>query len=354
MSALLRALWNPIVAKEYRSRMRTWRSPVALMVYILLLGGLGWAIFAAMASSTTTGYGSPPTNYGPTLFVFLVIFQMVLLAFITPALTAGAISGERERQTIDLLFVTLIPPFSIIWGKLLASISFVLLLLLLSIPIFSLVFLFGGVELDQVFYAFVLTGVTALTLGTIGIAFSTLLRRTLPATVAAYATAFLLLAGSPLYGVLFPSDIDPGATTLPAPPVVSYLGPILPLATIATNAPVPGFGVRFGGALFGSGGGGTSCMSSGNGPTTCYPTGANGPQSFGPSGGGGVTRKQPYGPSAAVGATLPTGPFTGWQYWQASVAMQLGICVVALSASALLLPPVRRLRRPHRSVPAAG
>src|SRR3977135_2570351 len=105
---------------------------------------------------------------------------MLLLAFITPAVTAGAISGERARQAIDLLFVTLIPPFSIIWGKLLSSISFILLLLLLSVPIFSLVFLFGGIELDQVIYAFLLTAVTALTLASIGIAFSTWLRRTLP------------------------------------------------------------------------------------------------------------------------------------------------------------------------------
>src|SRR5713226_4971181 len=98
--------------------------------------------------------------------------------------TAGAISGERERQTIDLLFVTRIPPFSIIWGKLLASMSFVVLLLLLSVPIFSLVFLFGGIELDQVLYSFLVTIVAAFALGLIGIAFSTWLRRTLAATVA--------------------------------------------------------------------------------------------------------------------------------------------------------------------------
>ncbi len=46
MNRVAVALWNPIVAKEYRSRMRTWRSPLAMTVYILLLGGLGWAIFS--------------------------------------------------------------------------------------------------------------------------------------------------------------------------------------------------------------------------------------------------------------------------------------------------------------------
>ena len=56
MNRVAVALWNPIVAKEYRSRMRTWRSPVAMTVYILLLGGLGWAIFSAMAASARNSF----------------------------------------------------------------------------------------------------------------------------------------------------------------------------------------------------------------------------------------------------------------------------------------------------------
>lgn len=333
MNAVSRALWNPIVAKEYRSRMRTWRSPLALTVYILLLAGLGWAIFAAMASATGNQFGAPAPNYGQQLFLYLVLFQMALVAFITPALTAGAVSGERERQTIDLLFVTLIPPFSIIWGKLLASISFILLLLLLSVPIFSLVFLFGGIEPDQVLYAFIVTGTTALTLGAIGIAFSTWLPRTLPATVAAYAAAFVMLIGSLAYGLLFPAQVSPNATRLPPPPAVTYLGPVLPLLTIATNAPVGGFGIRYPTGVFG--GGGMACASSAFGPPTCYPTGT-----LGGLGGAPVPRNL-----QGSGAVLQEGPFAGWQYWQASLVMQLGICFLALAVSAVRLPPVRRLRR---------
>src|SRR6202158_1735406 len=177
MNPVTTALWNPIVAKEYRSRMRTWRSPLAMTVYILLLGGLGWAIFSSTASAARNSFnGGQAANYGQALFLWLVLFQMVLLAFITPALTAGAVSSERERQTIDLLFVTKLPAFSILWGKLLASMSFVILLLLLSGPIFSLVFLFGGIELDQVLNAFFVTAVTALPLGIIGIACSSALQ----------------------------------------------------------------------------------------------------------------------------------------------------------------------------------
>jgi ABC-2 type transport system permease protein len=338
------ALWNPIVAKEYRSRMRTWRSPVAMTVYILLLGGLGWAIFSGMAASARGAYNAgQAANYGQGLFLYLILFQMVLLAFITPALTAGAISGERERQTIDLLFVTKIPSFSIVWGKLLASMSFVLLLLLLSVPIFSLVFLFGGIELDQVLDAFVVTTITALTLGIIGIACSTAFRRTLAATVSAYGAAFILLAGSLLIGLLFPTEPDPNATAAAAPPAVTYLSPVLPLITIATNQPVGGYGIRYGNGRDIATVGTATCAVAPDGSQTCYPVGP----------GKTVINRPVANPPQASGTVIPSGLFSGWQYWQATAALQLAVCLVALALSAVLLPPMRRLPW-RRRTPAAG
>src|SRR5207302_384564 len=324
-----------IVAKEYRSRMRTWRSPLTITIHVIVLGGIGWAVFSAIANSVAgfgnSGGGISPSSMGVLLFTFLILFQIVLLAFITPALTSGAISGERERQTIDLLFVTPLAPFSIIWGKLLASMSFVILLLLLSVPIFSLVFLFGGIELDQVLIAFLVTAVAALTLGIIGLACSTAFKRTLPATVSAYGAAFILLAGSLLFGLLFPTEIDPNATKAPAPPAITYLSPVLPLVVIGMNAPVSGYGIRNGGYPMAQGGG-MACSAGPNGAQSCYMTTV-------PIGKGAIG--QPFNPPQPIGTTIPSGLFSGWQYWQATITMQLAICLLALILSALLLPPIR-------------
>jgi ABC-type transport system involved in multi-copper enzyme maturation permease subunit len=325
--------------------MRTWRSPLAITIYIVLLGGIGWAVFSAL--TFTIGIGQSPGNLGQELFTFLILFQVALLAFITPAITAGAISGERERQTLDLLFVTPLAPFSIIWGKLLASMSFVVLLLIISVPIFSLVFLFGGIELDQVVSAFIVTAVTAMTLGFIGVAFSTLLRRTLASTVASYGAGFVLLAGTPLYGLVFPTEIDATAaiTTAAAPPAITLVSPVLPLITIATNAPVSGYGVRYknlnnGGPAYLSSSSGVQqyCVPGPNGSVMCQSASSGSSVSL-------------FAQNSAT--ALPSGLFKGWQYWQASVVMQVMICLVALLFSALLLPPVRRFRlRRRASVPA--
>ncbi|HKC18383.1 MAG TPA: ABC transporter permease [Candidatus Dormibacteraeota bacterium] len=332
MNAATRALWNPIVAKEYRSRMRTWRSPLAITIYIVLLGGIGWAVFAALSAPLANGVNQGQTgSLGSQLFTFLVLFQVALLAFITPAITAGAISSERERQTIDLLFVTPIPPFSIIWGKLLASMSFIVVLLVISVPIFSLVFLFGGIELDQLAEAFLVTAVTAMMLGFVGVAFSTLFRHTIAATVAAYGAAFVLLVGTLIYGLLFPVPVNPSANTLPAPPAITFIGPAIPLITIATNAPVQGYGIRFpnsnGGPFLSSST--TQCSTSFSGGTVCQQFSSPAQQ--------------------APSTVIPTGLFAGWQYWEASIVMQLMVSAGALIVSAWLLPPVRRwrlLRRP--------
>ena len=333
MNRVATALWNPIVAKEYRSRMRTWRSPVAMMVYILLLGGLGWAIFSGLASAARSSFnGGQAANYGQQLFLYLVLFQMGLIAFVTPALTAGAISGERERQTIDLLFVTRIPPFSIVWGKLIASMSFVVLLLLLSVPIFSLVFLFGGIELDQVLTSFLVTLVAALTLGLLGIAFSSVFSRTLPSTVAAYGVGFILLAGTYVYGLVFPTLVTPTAmltaSAAPAPPTVTYLSPIESLLAIS-NGTTGGYGVRYtAGDNFSSGG-----CSNVNGVQTCYSTPMVAP----------AFQKGGFIGQPTSGTAIPSGLFKGWQYWQATVTLQLAICLIALILSAFFLSPVRRL-----------
>ena len=161
--------------------------------------------------------------------------------------------------------------------------------------------------------------------------------RTLAATVTAYVAAFVLIVGSLGYGLLLPTNVDPNSRSVPAPPAVTYLSPMLALLTIATAQPPPqGYGVRSPGGQFQSSGSG--CTTAPNGTTTCYSTGG-----FTSTGKGGTLQ--------TTTTTIPSGLFAGWQYWQATVVMQLAVCLIALLASALRLPPVRRFpwrrARPH-------
>lgn len=197
------ALDNPIVLKEGVSRMRTWRAPVVATLYLSLIGGVGYVVLnLAVAGYRQTSTGVIASQVGQTAFAWMAFFELALAGLFAPGVAAGAISGERERQTLDVLLVSRVSAFGIVWGKLVASLAYVLLLILTALPLFAAVFLFGGIDGWQFALSQVLIIGTALCLGSISLFFSALFRRSLVATVASYAAAFFLLVGTAIIAIL--------------------------------------------------------------------------------------------------------------------------------------------------------
>jgi ABC-type transport system involved in multi-copper enzyme maturation permease subunit len=56
-------------------------------------------------------------QYTPWYVAYVLLFNML----VGPVFSAGSITGERERQTLDLLLTTMITPWQIIVGKLVAG-----------------------------------------------------------------------------------------------------------------------------------------------------------------------------------------------------------------------------------------
>jgi hypothetical protein len=137
------------------------------------------------------------------VFAGLVGIELFLVCFIAPAFTSGAISGERERQTYELLRTTLLPARSLVMGKLTSALSFIVLLLFAAVPLQSLAFLLGGVAPEEVMISLVVLLVTALASGSAGIFFSAVMRRTLGASVLTYASALAAVLGLPLLMITF-------------------------------------------------------------------------------------------------------------------------------------------------------
>jgi ABC-type Na+ efflux pump permease subunit len=63
------------------------------------------------------------------IFVFLIVTQLMLLAFITSGLTASTIRAEREKQTLNVLLTTDLTSGGIIASKMLSAFSFTMLLI---------------------------------------------------------------------------------------------------------------------------------------------------------------------------------------------------------------------------------
>ena len=198
-----RLFGNPVVLKELRGRMRGARAFIVLTVYLALMSGFVTLVYVLFTSSAPIIGPSQGGEIGRVLFISIVGVELFLVTFIAPAFAAGAISGERERQTYDLLRTTLLPARSLVWGKLFATLSYIFLLLLAAIPLQSIAFLFGGVSEQEIILSFVVLVATTLLLGTVGVFFSALTRRTLSASVLSYAVALVTILVLPVALVVF-------------------------------------------------------------------------------------------------------------------------------------------------------
>jgi len=192
---------NPIIVKELRSRMRGMRAFLTLTLSLLLMGLILYALYQVAIASSQYSTSPISPQIGQILFTGLVFLLLFLIAAITPSITSGEISGERERQTYEMLMTTPLSPARILWGKLFASMSYVFLILFAAVPMASLIFIFGGINPRDMFKALIALVVITVMFGVIGLFYSTLLNRSGRATVMSYLTIGLLLFG-PIFAAM--------------------------------------------------------------------------------------------------------------------------------------------------------
>lgn len=186
---------NPVYKRELTVSSRSIRMALILMAFN---GVLAVAALFNMFSVVEQVKVTAEIQYSRflELYVFVSTVEFVMLMFIMPALTASSISGERERQTLDLMLTTTMKPKDIVLGKLYSALTTMLLLVLAGFPIQSLVFVYGGVTVSDMVILFLCYGAVALLAGGIGIFFSSLLKRSTVATVCTYVAIILTVAGT--------------------------------------------------------------------------------------------------------------------------------------------------------------
>jgi ABC-2 type transport system permease protein len=199
-----RAPMNPVLARELRVRLRSGRAWLLLTVYLLLLGAICFLVYEAESGSSSSPFDDPfsapsPTQFatvGRSIFEWLVFFMLLLVLFLVPGLTSGAVAGERERQTLIPLQVTLLRPWQVVVGKLGASFAFLALLVLATAPLLSIAYLIGGVTFASVLKGLGVVLFTGLAMTCLTLFTSVVFRRVQSATVAAYSVVLALTLGS--------------------------------------------------------------------------------------------------------------------------------------------------------------
>lgn len=185
-----------LLIKEMRLYLRRERTIWVVVVYLCCMGLVGWV--TVKNSNMYDAYSTNALNaIGLNLYCLLSLLQLFLVVFMTPAFTATAVNSEKERQTYDLLRCSQLSPLALVGAKTVAGLANALLMVAASIPFFSLVFFFGGVNPDVVIGAIAIYITTIMVVGSFSLFCSTMITRPAISTVTAYLCSFAWI-GLPL------------------------------------------------------------------------------------------------------------------------------------------------------------
>jgi len=175
-----------IGVKELRGRMRGRRAFAIITIYLVLLGGFALMAERLVEANASNGFGGTSAfasaQIGQGIFAALLMLMTLQVVFLASSSTAGSISLEREKQTLELLLATPISSPAIVVGKLLSALVYVFLLIAASIPLMAVVFVYGGVGPEDVLRGYIVLVAAALGLGSFGLLCSSLVKRTTAAT----------------------------------------------------------------------------------------------------------------------------------------------------------------------------
>lgn len=185
--------WNPIVKKDLQVTARSMRFSWGLFAYDAVLV-LAFLLATAVIQASCDNYYSNSNIYSKLIYLFpvLAVAQVFIVALIVPIITASSISGEKERQTFDIMLTTCMSPFSIVLGKVVSAVIRILFFVAAGMPVMALSFVVGGLAWSSLFY-FVLTIILLSVLsGSIGIFCSSFCRKSISAVVLSFAIYFVI------------------------------------------------------------------------------------------------------------------------------------------------------------------
>lgn len=186
---------NPIVKKDLQVTARSMRLSWGLFAYEAVLALAFLLTLLIIQEEASYAYNNI-YSYLISLFPVLAITQVCIVALIVPILTASSISGERERQTFDIMLTTCMSPFSIVLGKLASAVLCILFFVAAGLPIMALSFVVGGLSWSALFYFLLTILLLSVFSGSIGICCSAFCRRSISAVILSFVFYFVIVAGS--------------------------------------------------------------------------------------------------------------------------------------------------------------
>lgn len=219
----------PLGALVRRELVRSLRRPVSLR----------WVAYVVAAAAFfslgvyPTGDAAPSELRAASQGVFaggmiILFFAAVLLV---PPVAASSIVLEREQDTYELLWLTMLGPWGIALAKTLNAVGYFLLMSIAAMPVISVSAFLVGVDVPLIIVAYVTVLAAALTSASIGVMCSAQAKSTMGAVTSSYVLIFLLFVAYLLPVRIFYSIFE---AALPA----VYWNPATVLSWIMSASPV--------------------------------------------------------------------------------------------------------------------
>jgi ABC-type transport system involved in multi-copper enzyme maturation permease subunit len=130
-----------------------------LLLYTASQATFGWQQYRSIQARA---------SFGALVFQLFSMVQLTLVIFLSLLYAANNIAQEKDRRTFDLLLLTDLRNYEIVFGKLLGSLLPIYTMIICSIPVFVGVYTLGGITLQQVISLLILCAVGGLAAGSWG------------------------------------------------------------------------------------------------------------------------------------------------------------------------------------------
>jgi ABC-type transport system involved in multi-copper enzyme maturation permease subunit len=170
---------NPVLIRELLVNLRSNRAFTLQFLYVSFLGIVVYFAWPSEGKLVSA-------DLAQRLFNMFFLGQFFLVALVAPSFAAGSITGEKERKTYEMLLASPLRPTSILVGKLLSSLTYLVILILSSLPLVIICFLLGGILLSEIARAYLILILAAGTFGLLSLACSSYFSRTSSALVVSY------------------------------------------------------------------------------------------------------------------------------------------------------------------------
>src|SRR4030095_728514 len=205
---------NPVYDKEIRSE-------------IFSRGTLMWRLCIQISMLLAIPFMAVCLYIWPENAKWYICYVVMFNMLVGPVFSAGSVTSERERETLDLLLTTVITPWQILWGKLVAGlrVSSVLTLFLVWPVLLAcvMVSLYWANMLSVLAYLSIVL-ITCLTTAMVEMFYSVLMKKSSIAMMAAYLVIIVLFC-SPLAINFFAQTFYPNHEATRAAAELSFTSP---------------------------------------------------------------------------------------------------------------------------------